>query len=227
MRISILAVYVMSWLAGSAALAQAIATPNIGDSIILAQSVEPNTADETDVVTITIAGVDQVPAELAVAVTELAAAINTLREVGINLSPEQLSEIDRILATLSTLVATTGENADQIDSAIRNAEQPLTELTQALLTRVDQAFVSPALMRTEATIDKLDRVTRTVRNTVFASLMVLIALIIGVLVWTGRQLTAFYETARQISDAYVIVPRADWDGRSAADSAVDEAVATF
>ncbi|MEN7344354.1 MAG: hypothetical protein AAAFM81_15490 [Pseudomonadota bacterium] len=178
-----------------------------------AQSVDQSNETQSGVVTITIDGANQVPAELAVAVTRLADAIDDLRQNGMNLSPDEIKEIDRVLNTLTVLIESAGENADQIDQAIRNAEEPLVGLTERLVARVDTALVSPALTRAEDTVERLERATSKARKTAVFTLLVLIAIVIGVLAWAGRQLSQFFDVIRRISDGHIIVPRSEWEAR--------------
>ena len=189
-----------------------------------AQSGDQSAEAQSGIVTITIDGADQVPAELASAVTRLADAIDDLRQNGMHLSPDEIKEIDRVLNTLVVLIESTGERADQIDEAIRNAEEPLVALTNRLVARVDTALVSPALTRAEDTVERLEQATSKARKTAVFILLVIVAVVIGILIWTGRQLSQFFNVIRRISDGHIIVPRSEWETRAPVSPSADTTV---
>ena len=74
------------------------------------------------------------------------------------------------------------------------------------------------------TVERLEQATSKARKTAVFILLVIVAVVIGILIWTGRQLSQFINVIRRISDGHIIVPRSEWETRAPVSPSADTTV---
>lgn len=167
-----------------------------------------------ETITISITGTDAISDEIASALVRLSVVLEDVRDSGLDLTTQDFEQLNTLVTNLKQLTDALATSAPEFSQALSDSEATLIRLSQQIADDLNARVVDPSITRVEGLSTTLNKIVSKLRMTVIVAAVALLIIMGGMLIWLGRQLRSILLALRQVTESYVVVPRAQWTASS-------------